>query len=111
MGLLDRLSGIVGNLFRLGLGGPQLKNNSNAIEARTFDDTGYTTLRGAAPVADNDFATPNFSGPTQTLKIGASSSGTAVPGGAFTIGGFQVIGSALSDAQILADAKAQMLWL
>ena len=54
---------------------------------------------------------PNFSGPTQTLKIGAASSGSTVAGGAFTIGGIQVIGSALSDADILADAKAQMLWL
>lgn len=54
MGLLARLSGIVGDLFRLGSGGPQLKNNAGAIEARNAGDTDFVVLRAGAPLVPDD---------------------------------------------------------
>lgn len=54
MGLLARLSGVVGNLFRLGVGGPQLKNNAGAIEARNAGDTDYAVFRAGTPLAAGD---------------------------------------------------------
>ncbi len=57
MSLLSRISGVVGNLFRIGLGGPQLKNNAGVIEARNVGDTGYAVLRAGTPVGVADLAT------------------------------------------------------
>lgn len=45
MSLLSRVVGVVGNLFRLGIGGPQLKNNSGVVEVRNATDAGFAELR------------------------------------------------------------------
>lgn len=54
MGLLSRLSGVIGGLFRLGSGGPQLKNNAGAIEARNAGDTDYAVFRAGTPLGAAD---------------------------------------------------------
>lgn len=57
MGIISNIRGIIGNIFRLGLNGPQLKNNSGVIEHRNSDDTGFAIARGDTPVGDNDLVT------------------------------------------------------
>lgn len=53
--LLKNLTGIFGNLWRLGgATGPQLKNASSVFELRNSDDSGYVKGRCAAPVGDYD---------------------------------------------------------
>jgi len=54
MGLLQRISGIVDNLFQLGIGGPQLKNNAGVVEVRNSTDTGFAVMRTATPVGIDD---------------------------------------------------------
>ena len=54
MGLLQKINGIVDNLLRLGIGGPQLKNNSGVIEMRNATDTGFAVMRTAIPVGLDD---------------------------------------------------------
>jgi len=45
MGLFKDLLGTLNNKFQLGLGGPQLKNNSGVIEGRNAADSAYATIR------------------------------------------------------------------
>ncbi len=54
MTVLQRIVGVVGNLFRLGTGGPQLKNNAGVIEARNAEDTDFAVLRAATPIGVAD---------------------------------------------------------
>jgi hypothetical protein len=44
MSTFKNIAGIVGTLFKIGIGGPQLKNNSGVIEARNVGDTAYATI-------------------------------------------------------------------
>jgi hypothetical protein len=77
--------------------GTTLKYYINGVVQDTFTSIALPTI-GASPV--------------QVLKLGANYAGSpGSPGASFIIGGVQVIGSALSDAQVLADAKAQLSWL
>lgn len=52
-----KLAGTIASAFKIGLGGPQIKNNSGIIEARNNADSAFTVVRGASPVADNDLVT------------------------------------------------------
>jgi hypothetical protein len=56
----NKVRGTIETIFQIGLGGPQLKNNAGAIEARNSADTGYAVARGASPVGDQDFATKQY---------------------------------------------------
>jgi hypothetical protein len=56
----QNLRGIIGNLFQLGLGGPNLKNNAGAIEARNAGDSAFAIMRVASPAADNDVANKQY---------------------------------------------------
>ncbi len=49
--------------------------------------------------------------PVQLLRIGSDDTGVPTSQFEFIIGGIQVIGSALTDAEILQDAESQLLWL
>ena len=60
MNLLQRINGIIGNLFQLGSGGPQIKNNSGAIEVRNSTDTGFSVMRAAIPVGLNDLVPKSY---------------------------------------------------
>lgn len=60
MSLFEKIRGTIETIFQIGLGGPQLKNNTGAIEARNAGDSGFAVMRGAPPVGNNDFATRQF---------------------------------------------------
>lgn len=61
MSLFERLAGIVGSFFQIGgPGGPALKNNSGAVEARNAADNAFAVFRVATPVGDNDAATKQY---------------------------------------------------
>lgn len=47
----------IGGSVELSSGGPRLKENSTAIEARTNDDTAFVQGRGADPLIDDDWVT------------------------------------------------------
>ena len=53
----EKLRGIIGGIFQLGIGGPQLNANGTAIEAVNAANNGYAIVRGATPVGPNDLAT------------------------------------------------------
>lgn len=52
--LFLKLRATMEDLFQLGKNGPQFKNNSDVIELRNADDSGYAVGRCSAPVADYD---------------------------------------------------------
>ena len=58
--LYKKIRGTIETLFQLGLNGPNLKNNSDVIECRNSDDTGFAQLRVAAPSNDNDVVTKYY---------------------------------------------------
>lgn len=60
MSILKVIDGITKNLFRIGLSGPQIKNNSNVIECRNSTDADYAILRADEPVGDDDVVTKKF---------------------------------------------------
>lgn len=57
MSFLSKIRGTIESLFQLGLGGPQLKANGAAIEARNAADAAFAVVRVATPVANEDAAT------------------------------------------------------
>src|SRR5215469_1409910 len=60
MSVWRKIKGTIETFFQIGLGGPQLMNNSSVIEARNSGDTGFVVVRGAAPVGDNDLVTKTY---------------------------------------------------
>lgn len=56
----DRLRGTVLSIFQIGKGGPQLKNNVGALEARNAADGAFAVVRGAAPVDVSDLTTKAY---------------------------------------------------
>jgi len=57
---MKKLRGTIETIFRLGLAGPQIKNNSGVIEIRNAADDGYAVVRGGLPVAANDFVIKSY---------------------------------------------------
>lgn len=56
--VFSKLRGAVLNtLFQLGLGGPQLKNDSGKIDARDPADAAFVNVRAAAPLISDDLTT------------------------------------------------------
>jgi len=60
MGLLDKIRGTIENVFQIGIGGPQVKNNSGVLEARNAADSDFVIVRGLSPVGDNDLTTKKY---------------------------------------------------
>lgn len=60
MSLWSKIRGTVETIFQIGLGGPQIKNNSGVVEARNAADSAYAIVRGATPVGNNDLATKTY---------------------------------------------------
>jgi len=58
--VFQKLNGIVNALFQIGTGGPNLKSNSGALEARNAADSAYAIARGATPVGANDLTTKAY---------------------------------------------------
>jgi hypothetical protein len=78
MSVLKVIDGITKNLFRLGLGGPQLKNNSGVVEHRNNDDSGFAIARAADPIGNDDLVNKgwletNYGGEMRTLRISITS--------------------------------------
>lgn len=69
MSLWSKIRGTIETIFQIGLGGPQLKNNSGAIEARNAGDSAFAVVRGAAPVGDNDLVTKTYADTLATRSI------------------------------------------
>lgn len=69
--VFKRLLGTVANFFRIGLNGPQLKNNGGVLETRSADDSTYAILRAAAPSGNDDLVTKAY-GDTNYLGGGGS---------------------------------------
>src|SRR5262245_31054899 len=53
-GIFENLFGTTGAFFKLGIGGPRLKNNGGAIEAKNNGDTGFVNLTGDILKATGD---------------------------------------------------------
>lgn len=60
MSLWQKIRGTIETIFQLGLGGPNLKANGGAIEARNSGDSAFAVMRAAAPVGVNDVATRTY---------------------------------------------------
>jgi hypothetical protein len=60
MGWLANILGTVSNLFSIGDGGPNWKNNAGALEARNNADSAFAVVRAADPVGAQDAVTKTF---------------------------------------------------
>jgi hypothetical protein len=60
MSLFSKIRGTIETIFQIGLGGPQVKNNAGAIEARNAGDSAFAVARAATPVGDNDLTTKAY---------------------------------------------------
>jgi hypothetical protein len=62
MSLFQRIAGIIGSKLQIDVvnAGPQIKNNSGALDMRNAADAAYINVRGADPLIANDFATKNY---------------------------------------------------
>src|SRR5258708_5757721 len=60
MSFFDKLRGTIESIFQIGLGGPQVKNNAGALEARDPADAAFVVVRGATPLAANDLTTKAY---------------------------------------------------
>ncbi len=57
MSYLEKIRGTIEDIFRIGRRGPQLKNNSGAVEVRNATDSALAIARAATPVGDTDLTT------------------------------------------------------
>jgi hypothetical protein len=70
MTLYTKIRGTSETLFQIGLSGPQIKNNSSAVEARNSTDAAFVIGRGLDPVGDDDWTTKRFvEGALSTSRI------------------------------------------
>jgi len=58
--MLSKIRGTIETLFRVGIGGPNLKNNGGVVEARNAGDAAFAIVRGATPTAPNDLTTKAY---------------------------------------------------
>lgn len=81
MSMWKKLRGTIETIFQIGLGGPQVKNNSGAIEGRNSADSAFAVVRGASPVADNDLATKQYVDTiaAPTIVTAQANGGSALP--------------------------------
>lgn len=60
MSLWQKIRGTIETIFQIGLGGPNLKANGGAIEARNAGDSAFTVLRAAVPAGVDDVTTKTY---------------------------------------------------
>lgn len=123
MSVYDKIRGTIETLFQLGLGGPNLKNNTGVVELRNAADVAFVKGRGAPAVGADDFVTfAQAGGAAQEVRFiisgatgaGTTDSATSLPAGsrvirtivdvtvAFDGGGTISVGTAGSAAQFQA---------
>jgi len=54
MSIFKKIRGTLETIWQLGLGGPNIKNNSGVVEMKNSDDSALAVIRFATPVADTD---------------------------------------------------------
>ena len=94
MSLFSRVIGTVSSFFQIGgPGGPRLKNDTGDIDARNSGDSAYVNVRGADPVAANDFVTLEYANDNYALPAHAwgQALGTSVSSTQFVVLAQQVI--------------------
>jgi hypothetical protein len=81
MSLWLKLRGTIETAFQIGLGGPQVKNNAGALEARNAGDSAFAIARGASPVGDSDLATKQYVDTiaSPTIVTAQANGGSALP--------------------------------
>lgn len=57
MSIQQKIRGTIETVLRFGLGGPQVKNNAGALEARNSADSDFAIMRGQTAVSGNDLIT------------------------------------------------------
>ena len=101
--LFRKLRGIIGAILQLDAknNGPQLKNNSGAMEIRNGDDTGFAVARVATPVGDNDAVNKKYADTLEKPIIVSrqADTSTSIPNNT-TTRGFVVVTTAGSGASI-----------
>ena len=65
--MLSKIRGTIETLFRLGLGGPQLKKDIGNIDARDATDAAFVNVRGLDPLIDDDLTTKRYVDATVAL--------------------------------------------
>ena len=56
----EKLEGLIGTVLQFGNGGPKLKNNGGAFEARNAADAAFAITRGLDPAAANAYVTKGY---------------------------------------------------
>jgi hypothetical protein len=105
-GPLKNLVGIIGNLFQVGLGGPQIKSVGARLLARDSTDTAYAALAVATPVDDLDAANKQYVDTvvTRTVVTGQFDGNSPLPLNTLTES-FYVVTTSGPNASI-----GQLLW-
>lgn len=106
MALWSKIRGTIETIFQVGLGGPQLKNNSGAVEVRNSGDSAFALLRALSPVNDNDVATKQYVDTiaSPTIVTSQFDGNNTLPTNS-TLEKFYVVSSTGSNATI-----GQLLW-
>jgi len=60
MAFATKVRKLIGSIWSFGLGGPQVKNNSGAVEMRNSGDSAFVITRGLDPSAANDYVTKGW---------------------------------------------------
>lgn len=110
MSLWLKVRGTIETILQLGIDGPQIKNNSSVIEARSSTDAAFVKVRGADPAADDDLVTKrygdaNYAGAAVTVTQVEVDFGTACDyTGVFVITDAGVTATSKIDAWQAGDA-------
>lgn len=60
MATFSKIRGIIGNIFSIGVDGPQLKDNAGVLEVRDATDAAFQLLRAATPIGSDDVVTKAY---------------------------------------------------
>lgn len=78
MSILSKLRGTIENLFQIGKGGPNIKNNSGAIEFRNSADNAFAITRGATPISSDDLTPKLYVDSISASSVSTSQTGATV---------------------------------
>lgn len=100
-GLRDLLRGTIETIFQIGIGGPQLKNNSGVLETRNADDNAYAVHRGGTPVGDDDLVTKLYADSlSKPIIVGRQADTSAAIPNNTAVRGYVVVTTAGTGASI-----------
>jgi len=125
MSLYQKIRGTLETILQLGLGGPNVKNNSGVVEFKNAADSALVIARGLTPAGATDLATKAYvdgldtPSAVRTIRFtidttGAQASATSIPANArvlmtsvevttpYTAGGTITVGSATAPTLLQA---------